>query len=474
MLKPPFEKDNPRFLWVEPSNDLGGYGTYEKPFGRISTALSKVKPDQAIILKPGNYFGDVTIEISGTYEKPIYILADNSNGDVIIKESCWYFYDVCDVVVNGLKFLDSPLGSIYVIGACERNKFENIFFKNCGKSKESSCTMFFGGEGSECNIVENCCFEFLDEYFRDNKSDNKDMKVGLMISEGDLFKGNAIKNHIIRRNKFSNYDYGILIGVNDSTSNQYGHIVEFNTIKNCLKEGIMVKCGDTQIKGNLVQNCLNNSISVITGEGSVIENNRIINSGIGIRVAGKGHTIYNNCLIRCKDEAIRILEKNSETGVQTQNVIIENNTCIDWDTNKNNTGGIVIESGTSSVIKNNIFFGKGKPYIFACEKIKDNNNHLIINNISGGGCTSIKGVVEANINFASYQEDNFTNTSGYGANGWMCSPDFYDPDKDLENYELNYNNNIENEDDVYIQNSQSPANDKDTFIKAMFFDKENS
>jgi hypothetical protein len=276
---------------------------------------------------------------------------------------------------------------------------------------------------------------------------------------------------VIRRNRFINYDYGILIGAEDATMKQYGHIVDYNTIDNCRAEGIMVKCGDTQVRGNVITNCPKNSLSVITGEGSIVENNRIVDSGLGIRLGGRGHTVSNNCLIRCGQEAIRVMEKNGTNGVVTQNIIIEQNTCAGWSINKPSAlPGISIESGSCIIIKKNMFWGSGDPYRFAgTENCKE--KHLISDNISAGGCATPDGVIAGHVEFVSKEQDNYENNSGFGATGWMCRPDPYDPDKDmLEEPACGHSEILDDALDIEKDDGQEDEVDNDgSLLRSMFF-----
>jgi hypothetical protein len=425
-----YSPDDPRCLWVSASDEALGNGTFGRPFGRIAAALSVAQPGQIVVLKAGTYNGDLTIQASGSFEKPLRIVA-GAGARVTVLGACWYFYDVCDLIVSGLTFKDSPLGGIAVVGECERNRFENLSFLNCGYVEKASCTLFFGGSGGTCNIVEFCSFE-RQLPAQNRKKDPDLMTVGLMISEGDAHEGKPITDHVIRRNRFINYDYGILLGAEDAAPRQYGHLVSYNTIENCSNEGIMVKCGDTQVKGNVIARCPNNSISVVTGEGSIVEDNRIVDCGLGIRVAGKGHTVSNNCIIRCGNEAIRVMEKNGTWGMSTQNIIVEQNTLAGWSQNRPDPflPGISIEQRTSSVIKRNLFLGSGQAYRVA-GKHGARDGHLVADNVWAGAEAVPDGVIATWVDFAAEPIDNYDNLSAYGAHGWMCRPDPFDPDAEL-------------------------------------------
>jgi hypothetical protein len=428
-----FSHDDPRFIWVAPLDEATGDGSFKKPFGRITSSLSAVQPGQTIVLKTGTYQGDVTVQVCGTIDNPIRIVADTA-GEAILYRSCWYFYDASDIIVSGLVFKEASSGAISVVGACERNRFESLKFLNCGCSEKASCTFFFGGAGAACNMVEQCVFERQPRPVNEKKRADEAV-IGLMISEGDRGdEGLPIKDHIIKNNGFSNYDYGILVGADDATMKEYGHLIAYNTIDNCFSEGIMVKCGDTQVKGNVLKKCAANSISIVAGQGTVVDDNRILDSGVGIRIAGKGHTVSNNCIVRCRNEAIRVMEPLSN-GATTENVFIEQNTLVNWFHNNSSPPLPAISIGrkTNAIVKKNLFFGQGTPY-----RLDDGNNetpgaknkqqrHLITDNISSEPCETLPGIEKTGISFHSEQNDNYENQSGYGAQGWMCGPKPYDP-----------------------------------------------
>ncbi|HUI91199.1 MAG TPA: right-handed parallel beta-helix repeat-containing protein [Chitinivibrionales bacterium] len=470
-----YPKDDPKYLWVIPSDENDGQGTFDRPFGRIAAALAKVKPGQVIVLKAGTYPGDVTVERSGIFDKPIYLVADKSAA-VVVAAACWYFYDACDFIVSGITFKDSPLGSLALTGACERNRFEHLSFIDCGSRQKASCTMFFGGAGASCNMVEFCNFERSLQLSGNAGKKPDDIVVGLMISEGDSREGQPITNHVVRRNRFTNYDYGVLIGAEDATARQYGHIISFNTIENCGREGIMVKCGDTQVKGNVLTRCLCHSISVVTGEGSVVEDNRIVDCGIGIRVAGKGHTVVNNCIVRSSNEAICVMEKNGADGVASQNIFIEQNTCALWSQKAQpSLPAISIASGSSAIIKKNLFWGAGDPYRFTGAG-NNKEKHLIFDNISTYGSTAPDGVTAGRFKLGSQEQDNFDNDSGYGASGWMCRPEPYDPDKEILNESLCGQSNTPNEME-YLEKDDERGNEtgiSGALLKSMFFSEDES
>jgi hypothetical protein len=425
-----FDRNDPSILWVANADRDGGQGTFESPFSSPERALAVAQPGRTVVLRPGVYDRSVTFEISGSPHKPVVVAAEDPFS-VEVRGVCWFFYDVCDCIVTGLTFKDAPMGALAMIGACSRNRLDNIRFINCGASEKSSCALFFGGSGGSCNVVENCRFEHEPAAPRCERPAGV-MSVGLMVSEGDSDHGAPITDHVFRRNAFINCDYGICIGAGDAPDGQYGHIVEYNTIVNPGIEGILVKCGDTQVRGNLVQGSPRNSISIAAGKNSVIEANRIIDCASGIGVSGDGHTVSNNCLIRCRAHAVdaRGPSEGGKVPAAT-NLFIEDNTCIACGTPPNGgaadaparIAGIRIDPGASCIIRHNLFFGPGVPYVSG----GGGAGVLVKDNAAAGGCETRPGVAAAEVAFKEPARDDYTNDSGFGASGWMLRPEAIDP-----------------------------------------------
>ena len=415
------DTDNPSILWISPSANGSGDGTFENPFGAIEGALAVVKPGTTIMLKGGVYRRDATFDISGTLHQPIRIVAEQG-ADVEVRNACWFFYDVTDLIVSNLTFRDAPSGAVSVIGACSRNRFDNLRFIGCGVRAEKSCTFFFGGSGGSCNAVENCRFE---------RAPLKPMAAAaIMVSEGNGEGGAPLTNHVFRKNRIVNYDYGILAGTSDAPAGQFGHIIEYNTLEQCRVEGILVKCGDTVVRGNRVVGCLHRSISISAGNGSVVASNRILDCAHGIAVHGNGHSITNNCIVRCGSEAVRVCGPAS-------NILVENNTCIDCGTPEGSSGtarvaGVRIDAGTTSIVRQNLFYGEGKPVAYDGDPAQPEGKKTLFikDNAAAGRCKAIDGAVAAKAVFKNGGDGDFTNDSGYGAGGWVLTPETFDPQVD--------------------------------------------
>jgi len=402
------DPDDPRNIWVSPDDaddspddsDGTGIGTYERPFASIPPALKKAALGQRVVLLPGTYRGDLTIEISGSENAPVYITAYKT-GEAIIN-GCWYFYDTSDLVVSGLTFKNTRHGSIYVVGECLRNRFHGINFVDGAAEGNASCALFFGGAGGRFNLVEDCVFSrvagagagngdgderrrVVEPYAREIVLFEKSLfgrsVVGIMVSDGSYFKtsgqSNSLTNHIFRRNRFSGYDISIIMGESHTPDSDSGHIVEFNTIENCASDGITVRCGDVQIRGNIINGCASAGIDLSSGDVSTVEGNRISGCGSGISVRGADHTVAGNHIVGCKSAAV-VAESFCIDGSPAENLYAYDNHFVNCGTDAG-ASAVIVKSGTSGVVQNNKFYGQTLAYSLSSE----NKNFVIADNAEG-------------------------------------------------------------------------------------------
>ncbi|MBD3393370.1 MAG: hypothetical protein GF418_14685 [Chitinivibrionales bacterium] len=414
-----FSSDDPSIVWACPGGGAKGCGTRDDPFTSVSHAISRARPGSTVALLNGRYRGDVTVQVSGTVERPIRI-AGAGDGVAEIFEGCWYFYDTSDLILSDLVFRNSPHGAVSVVGACRRNSFRSLHFANCS-TREGSCTMFFGGSGARCNIVEECVFEAAPGNGK-TVTDVRQQTIGIMVSEGDPADRRTLnRDHVFRRNTIRNYGCGVLIGSRGSGDTLHGHIVENNSIADCAGDGIRVKCGDTMLRANVVAGCRGSAIALSLGESSTIADNRIERCTTGIRVLGPGHTLRNNCILSCLRESVRIAADAEDGAAPASNIILENNTCVQAEPGMDmrEPMGIRIEPGTSCVVRRNLFAGRGMPYAVGAGS-RAPRAVLVKDNLHSGGSSAAEGCAAGEVSFADPDADNYENDSAYGAHGWMA------------------------------------------------------
>ncbi|MBN1760755.1 MAG: right-handed parallel beta-helix repeat-containing protein [Chitinispirillaceae bacterium] len=428
--------DNPDCLWIQADAFDGGTGTFEKPFASLESALERVKPGQAIVLQAGEYPGDCNIQVSGTAAEPIRIVA-MPGAEVVIRSACWFFYDTSDLIVEGMSFVDAPRGAISVVGACSRNRFDGIRFVNCSSRGESACTLYIGGAGGVCNLIENCTFVRSVDAAGTSES-KEDGSIGLMVAQGDMEHDSPIVNCLVRRNRVENYGYGIVVGGDGSRRTRCGHIIEYNRIVNASCEGILVKSGDTRIRSNVIEHGTGTALSLRSELDGTVDGNRIVDCRRGVFVHGTGHSVAGNCIVRCSEGAVRVGGASDEDSGTTLNCFIENNTFVDCGASgggdENRIAGVLVDRGTTGLIQRNLITGTGKPYAVVTstpEQTGETATQFVIkDNIAAGGCEALDGVGAVEVVFADAAGGDYSNESGCGAGGWVLKPQGYDPAAD--------------------------------------------
>jgi hypothetical protein len=476
-----FDHDDPEVIWIDPQSAPGGRGSHELPYSMIEEGLARIQPGQSMVLRAGIYSGDCNIQTSGSARRPIRIAADE-NAKVVVKEACWYFYDTSDLIVSGITFADAPHGAISVVGACSRNRFEHLRFINCGTKKETACTLYLGGAGGECNVVAHCSFEHA-PHPEGEKVTTANASVGLMIAQGNADRDALIVNNLIRRNRFVNYGYGILAGGEEVLSLRCGHIIEYNTFQNCMHEALVIRSGDTQVRGNKIEQCGGCAIAVKSELECIIENNRIADAGCGIHISGEGHTVAGNCMIRCGSGAVHVGVQEEECGGPVKNCFIENNTFIDCTTSFPDTdekvAGVVIDAGSTGLMQRNLMYGTGKPYVImhAQNILSEESDEaaatrfIIKDNGAAGGCSLTRGVGNVTVIFTDGDAGNYENGSGFGADGWVLTPQGFDPDADTAEEAQDYREAsvLEDENGTII----IPGEENDEGVFERFFNAQN-
>lgn len=442
------QHDDPDILWIHSNAAPGGYGSFDSPFSTIEEGLERLQPGQSLVIRPGEYDSDLNFQLSGTASSPIRIMAEPESS-VIIRGACWFFYDTSDLIVSGFTFADAPYGAISVIGDCSRNRFDSLSFVNCGNRRKTACTLYIGGAGGSCNVVENCTFDHAPPD-PSEKLSPENASVGLMVAPGNADTGAPIVNTLIRGNRFVNYGYGILLGGDGAGSSRCGHIIEYNRLAGCGSEAIMVKSGDSRIRGNCIEKCPTNAVSVCCELDCQVEDNRIVDSGRGIRVSGRGHTIANNCLVRCNAGAIHVGGAPGDGGNGASNCFVERNTIVECGTPAEAdalpVAGVIINPGTTGIMQRNLVYGQGTPYAVVAAGhgserpagAVPETRFVIRNNGGGGGCALLDGVGEAAVTFADAAGGDYANVSGFGAEGVMLSPEGFNCDDDLSGEAAGY------------------------------------
>ncbi len=422
-----YSRDNPDVLWVRSGAGSEGRGSFDEPFGRISTALERVKPGETIVLQSGIYTGNVTIQVSGAKDRPIRIVGENGT-PARITGAAWFFYDVSDLIVEDLTFDECPMGAVSVIGACSRNIFNRLNFRNCGGAAEG-CSLYIGGAGASCNVVENCSFD-RSERSRKVGDASAGPVIALMISEGDTANHDALNtDHVFRGNTISHYDYGIAVGGGNMGNALFGHIIEKNRILNCSRSGVRVRCGDTTVRENRIEDCSGKGVEICAGNSSSMRDNRIERCAAGISVTGSGHTVRNNCILDFSLNGIHlareIMEEESDRDSSRDScTLVEENTLVVHAGSKEQNQTPVpfrLDAGTMGVVRKNLVHGSTPPYLRVRSDNGKRDDRIIDDNVSTGECKDYPGFRRINVEFSNPECGDFSNAVGYGAAGRLVS-----------------------------------------------------
>lgn len=407
---------HPKELWVAPRAAGDETGAREHPYTSISRAISNASPGQTIRIAAGVYPGDITIQQSGTMDRPITVAAE-AGAEVIIDAGCWYLYDVSDVVITGLTFRNAPGGAISVVGACTRNSLSGLRFTNCSRTTRPSCTLFFGGSGAHSNVVQDCVFEH-DEHQRDVPEDVDQASVAVMISEGDAEEGGTNEGFVLRRNTFLNYDFGVMVGTRDSADAQHGHLLEFNRFDHCAGDALTIKCGDTTVRANRFTDTGRTAIALLAGTMSMIVANRIESSTTGISVCGSDHTIAGNLFNGCTHAAVRVGRSDRSDLRPASMALIDQNTMVSCAIDSD-APVVFREKGSSCVVQRNLFARGGQPYA----AVSTDPEAPLPSHFEGNGSCDrgdmVEGCTRAEATFAAAADGDYSNQSGYGAEGWV-------------------------------------------------------
>jgi hypothetical protein len=213
----------------------------------------------------------------------------------------------------------------------------------------------------------------------------------------------------------------MLLGTRDTTVGQYGHLVEGNTLEHCAVDAIVVKCGDTTVHGNRLVATGRSAIALLAGASSVVVGNRVTGAANGVQVCDSGHTVAENCFVRCREQAVHVA-----AGLRTELppatlIIVERNTMVDCGVT-GRVGGVRADEGTSCIVEGNLFAGPALPYVERrAPSDDDESGTFATDNVVTDHTAPVRGCRYQAVTFADRSGGDFSNDSGSGASGWMLT-----------------------------------------------------
>lgn len=431
-----FDKLSEKNIWVSVNAENNGDGSFENPYSGIKTAIDNAVAGSVIVLLSGIYNEKLIVrDVCGTIENPITITSFSQNGEDVISNSEWYFYSVSDFVIKDIKFKNTENSAISMVGESQRNSIKNCEFLQCGEVAE--CSVFFGGSGGDCNVVENCEF---------TAPQNTENHIAVMISQSiDNEDGTILNstNTTIRFCRFKNCKTAIVAGSDENISELFGdHEISDCLFDNC-ENGVKIKISGTVIFGNIFRNCQNGIINTFGAENEIFEN-RFENCEKAISIFCDDLTIKENCFVNSAI-SLEANNKNEENSEETLPVLICENTFVGAEIAAAQKGD------TTSFITKNIFYD--------C-KISDTKNIVEKDNKT----------VETG-EFTDFANGDFSTNTNYG-----CSSG---AEKRLEIEEIplvdivemfELQKNSEHRSDKNL--SQKTMEERDLFLKSMYFQDE--
>lgn len=127
----PYEAARPTaLLWISPAGSDAGTGTASSPLRTIQAAVSKAKPGTAVMVKEGVYVENVKIGVSGTADKPIWIVSADGQGKADIKAAnaglpAIYGYGPDNIVIKGFELIGGTEGVKITQGGNTLTNFAN-------------------------------------------------------------------------------------------------------------------------------------------------------------------------------------------------------------------------------------------------------------------------------------------------------------------------------------------------------------
>lgn len=389
-------------IFVSPDYTGSSNGSVDAPFKSVADALEHVSPGYRIILKSGTYGESVSIQNSGTLTDPIRIEADKSS-EVEITAS-WFIYDSSDIIISGINFKNIKSQALSIIGACERNSLNNLTFNDCGTDSKTPCTLFIGGSGSNCNVIEKCTFK---------NSSNSDKSIAIILSEGNTDENaEPNKNIIIRENIFDGFDTALILGTREEVEGDglYGHVIEGNLIKNCKSDALRLRCGDTIIKDNLIKNCERYGILIHSGVEQTISFNRFSECGTAINIESDDILIRQNMFINSINYDIELPKReNAPKG----SVAINHNSFFVKEDSESLS--VKLSEDRPLIMRKNLILNSDNlinSKVIGKQSFLE-KNYTILEKSNNEYCTTI------NSTSSNFEEGNYSTDTNFGASGWQ-------------------------------------------------------
>jgi hypothetical protein len=301
---------------------------------------TNLKPGDIVEVANGRYdTGGITVESSGTSNKPIIIRSKNIGGAELTGETYFTFRKTAHILLEGFKFT-SAIYTVVKLEACNNIRISRNIFQITESEGQNGKWVYIGGYWDDGSLLSH--HNRIDHnIFRDKHQLGNFITIdgGDNVSQYDRIDHNYFYNIGPRH---ENEMEAIRVGWSELSLTDGFTVIEYNLFEECDgdPEIISVKsCKDT-IRYNTIKRLMG-TVSLRHGNGSVVHDNYFLGdrkSGTGgVRIYARNHKIYNNyfegLMGHTWDAAIALTNGDTDTGSlsahwRIDNVIISHNTLV--------------------------------------------------------------------------------------------------------------------------------------------------
>jgi hypothetical protein len=299
-----------------------------------------LKPGDIVEVLDGRYdTGGITVESSGTINKPIIIRAKNVGGAELAGETYFTFRKVAHIVLEGFHFTSTKY-TVVKLEACHNIRITRNAFQLTETEGKNGKWAYIGGYWDDGSLLSH--HNRIDHnIFRDKHQLGNFITIdgGDNVSQHDRIDHNHFYNIGPRH---ENEMEAIRVGWSGLSLTDGFTVIEYNLFEECDgdPEIISVKsCKDT-VRYNTIRRS-KGTVSLRHGDGSVVHDNYFLGDGKegtgGVRIYARNHKIYNNYFEGLRghtwDVAITLTNGDTDTGSKSahwriDNVIISHNTLV--------------------------------------------------------------------------------------------------------------------------------------------------
>jgi len=301
---------------------------------------TNLRPGDIVEVIDGKYdTGGITVESSGTSNRPIIIRAKNIGGVELTGSSYFTFRKTAHIMLEGFKFTSAKY-TVVKLEACNNIRISRNIFQITESEGQNGKWVYIGGYWNDGSLQSH--HNRIDHnIFRDKHQLGNFITIdgGDNVSQYDRIDHNYFYNIGPRH---ENEMEAIRVGWSELSLTDGFTVIEHNLFEECDgdPEIISVKsCKDT-VRYNTFKRSMG-TVSLRHGDDSVVHDNYFLGDGKsgtgGVRIYARNHKIYNNyfegLMGHTWDAAITLTNGDTDTGSlsghwRIDNAIITHNTLV--------------------------------------------------------------------------------------------------------------------------------------------------